>query len=106
MKKTYSALSKNQDIVVAHVFNTDIDKWEVSSDSETLSRMHALYHECEISSFPEIKAFNENNVDFIQVQKLSLHCHLTDLLQANEWLLQRSHYKVEVILLDNEDPWR
>lgn len=97
MAKVFSPLAKTKEIVSAYGFMVEPNVWSVYSDSETLSRMLALYHESEIEAIPAFSAsMDACSYIFCNISMLEIKCSLEDFEQANYWLLKRSHYKVDV----------
>lgn len=95
MAKVFSQFDK--DVITAYSFKTGLDCWQIYSDSETLSRIFALLHESEIEATP-VFSMVPFEVDLLicDITILEVNCSTEDLKQASYWLLERSHYKVEV----------
>jgi hypothetical protein len=100
MAKVFSPLSKNNTIVSAYCFETENNEWQIFSDSETLSRMLALYDECELEPVPFFNDIEETSVLCINISHLVISCPLEDLAMGNHWLLRRRDYKVDVTMFD------
>jgi len=100
MAKVFSPLSKTNTIVSAYCFETEIDEWRIFSDSETLSRMFALYDECGLDPIPLFAPATDPTEFRLDVLCLVIKCRLEELALGNHWLLRRRDYKVDVTMFD------
>lgn len=100
MAKIFSPLSTTNSIVSAYCFETEINEWRIFSDSETLSRMLALYDECGLDPFPLFRGDIERENLTLDIVCLVIHCPLDELAMGNHWLLRRRDYKVDVTMFD------
>lgn len=99
MAKVFSPLSTTNTIVSAYCFETEINEWRIFSDSETLSRMLALYDECGLDTTP-VFTWSQNFPDRLDISELVIKCPLDELALGNHWLLRRRDYKVDVTMFD------
>lgn len=99
MAKVFSPLSTINAIVSAYCFETEINEWRIFSDSETLSRMLALYDECGLDSTPFF-SWSKAFPDQIDISEIIIQCPLDELAMGNHWLLRRRDYKVDVTMFD------
>lgn len=101
MGKIISPLSQKQEIVSAYGFQTGSGRWEVYSDSETLCRTLALYHEIGINVVPVFdESMYQSDFSTCRIRMLSASCPEEDILDANHWLYERSEYKVDVTMFE------
>lgn len=101
MAKVYSALAKKKDIVSAYGFRVEPETWQIYSDSETLSRILALYHESDIEVTPAFAdSMDHESYSICDIYMLEAHCGQEDIELANHWLLQRTNYKVDVTIFE------
>lgn len=100
MPKVLSPLSATDSIVSAYCFEKEINEWQIFSDSETLSRMLALYDECGLDPVPLFRRGLERENLVLDIACLVIHCPLEELAMGNHWLLRRRDYKVDVTMFD------
>lgn len=101
MTKVFSPLSTSNEVISAYGFEVEENCWEIYSDSETLSRVLALYHEIGINVVPVFEAsMDVEDFKICKVLLLSVTCNPQDIIDANYWLYVRGEYKVDVTMFD------